>query len=109
MRFEELATRIHVFYDEADGWGAIVTDSERFKHISGFGLTPLDAIHELMVAVNLAEEIYQEAPPKSNRFEGNTSKNTTNFWSLSEDDPKIGLGIMFVAFLLSVLSEVGDE
>lgn len=102
MSFEKLATRIHVFYDETDGWGAIVTDSERFKHISGFGLTPFDAIHELMVAVNLAEEIYQEAPSVF----VNKNKGTV---SLVDESNKFGIGVMLVAFLLSILSEVEDE
>jgi len=58
---ENLIARIDVFYDQHDGWGAIVTDADsRFKHISGHGEHPLTAVHELIVAVYGAVEVMNE-------------------------------------------------
>lgn len=58
---------INIFYDEEDG--DYIADVPDFKHVSAFGETPEEALHEVLIVLELAIEVFKEQDkplPKAN-------------------------------------------
>lgn len=49
---------INIFYSEEDG--DYIADVPDFKHISAFGDTPEEALHEVLIALQSAIEMFEE-------------------------------------------------
>jgi predicted RNase H-like HicB family nuclease len=49
---------INIFFDPDDG--DYIADVPDFKYVSAFGDTPEDALREVLIALELAIEVYQE-------------------------------------------------
>lgn len=49
---------INIFYDPDDG--DYIADVPDFKYVSAFGDTPEEALREVLIALEMAIELYQE-------------------------------------------------
>jgi predicted RNase H-like HicB family nuclease len=49
---------INIFFDAEDG--DYIADIPDFKHISAFGVTPEEALREVLIALELTVEVYRE-------------------------------------------------